>query len=91
MAGLNRLTTKYLTEHTQLSATIKTAPAATMHWHEFYELEVVLSGQGRCILNGNTFEMKRGSISFLTPIDFHSVTTIEADPMEIINIMFSEQ
>jgi AraC-like DNA-binding protein/mannose-6-phosphate isomerase-like protein (cupin superfamily) len=91
VAGLYRLTTKYLTEHTQLSATIKTAPVATMHWHEFYELELVLSGQGCCILNGNTYEMKRGSIFFLTPIDFHSVTTSGIEPMEIINIMFSEQ
>ncbi|MBP3935982.1 MAG: helix-turn-helix domain-containing protein [Clostridia bacterium] len=58
------------------------------HFHEFCEIEYVLDGSGSCTLNGQTFEMKKGMLFFMTPLDCHSV---KSDGVEIINVMFSEQ
>lgn len=60
-----------------------------MHLHEYYELEVVLSGTGWQNLNGTLYPLVSGSVYFLTPIDFHAVTP-EA-PMEIANLSFDER
>ena len=57
------------------------------HWHEFYEIEYVISGNGTYTINGQPFPMKSGMLYFMTPTDFHSVYTEKA---EIINVMFSE-
>lgn len=56
------------------------------HWHEFYEIEYVLDGHGRCDINSQTFEMKSGMLFFMTPADFHTVKSADAT---VINIMFS--
>ena len=50
---------------------IKFNKNALLHSHNFYEMELVLSGGGEQILNGTSYEMKRGSLSILTPADFH--------------------
>lgn len=57
------------------------------HWHEFYEIEYVISGQGTYCINGRIFPMESGMLYFMTPVDFHSVHPERA---EIINVMFSE-
>lgn len=57
------------------------------HWHEFYEMEYIISGNGTYTINGQPFPMKSGMLYFMTPTDFHSVYTEKA---EIINVMFSE-
>jgi YesN/AraC family two-component response regulator len=58
------------------------------HFHEFCEIEYVLNGSGKCTLNGQDFEMEKGMLFFMTPLDCHSV---KSEGVEIINIMFSEQ
>ena len=58
------------------------------HFHEFCEIEYVLNGSGSCTLNGQTFEMKKGMLFFMTPLDCHSV---RSKGVEVINVMFSEQ
>ena len=58
------------------------------HFHEFCEIEYVLKGSGSCTLNGQTFEMKKGMLFFMTPLDCHSV---RSKGVEVINVMFSEQ
>lgn len=57
------------------------------HWHEFYEMEYIISGNGTYTINGQPFPIKSGMLYFMTPTDFHSVYTEKA---EIINVMFSE-
>lgn len=59
-----------------------------MHLHEYYEIEVVLSGAGCQNLNGTLYPMEPGSVYFLTPIDFHSVTPEPS--LEIANLSFEE-
>lgn len=58
------------------------------HFHDFYEIEYVISGKGRCIINETESPCVEGMLFFLTPLDSH---TVETDGAVIINIMFSEQ
>jgi len=58
-----------------------------VHWHDFYEIEYVISGSGRYMINGQSSQVEEGMLYFMTPVDFHEVNT---DRTEIINVMFSE-
>ena len=49
-------------------------PWNTMHWHDFYEIEIVIRGTGTQIFNGRNYELKRGCAYLLSPLDFHSVS-----------------
>lgn len=59
-----------------------------LHWHGFFEIEVILGGHGTQTLNGQPYPLKRGCIYFLTPLDFHEVTAEE--DVELYNLMFRE-
>ena len=58
-----------------------------LHWHDCFEIELVLKGKAVQILNGKRYEMTPGTIYLLNPTDFHSV---ESEGAVIYNIMFSE-
>ena len=55
------------------------------HWHEFYEIEIILSGEGTYTVDGVEYPIKKGMLFFMSPFNFHSVKTINSD---IYNIMF---
>lgn len=59
-----------------------------LHWHEFYELEYILSGKGHMIINGKQHEIKPGMLCFMTPMDFQQANLTET--MELINVSFTE-
>ncbi len=59
-----------------------------LHWHNFFEIEVILGGQGTQILNGNPYKLEKGYMYLLTPTDYHEV--IPDKSVEIFNIMFHE-
>ena len=59
-----------------------------IHCHDFYELELVVSGKGINRINGKDFPIERGSVFFLTPSDFHEIIFFE--PTLIYNISFSD-
>lgn len=60
----------------------------SLHWHDFYEIEIVIRGTGTQIFNGRNYELKRGCAYLLSPLDFHSVSLNEN--MEVYNFMFHE-
>lgn len=60
----------------------------SMHWHDCYEIDIVLGGSGETICNGKSFPIKKGLISLLAPSDFHEYRAEE--PLELINIKFDE-
>jgi YesN/AraC family two-component response regulator len=62
----------------------------SLHWHEFFEFELVISGSGINILNGIPEEIKTGCMIFLTPTDFHEIKTHPDAPLKIINVHFNE-
>lgn len=59
-----------------------------LHWHNYFEIEFIVSGSGKHILNGVTYDIKQGDAYILSPVDFHA---IEADSdIDLINISFEE-
>ena len=59
-----------------------------IHSHDYYEIELITSGKGINIINGNSFEIQKGSFYFLTPSDFHELIIIE--PLTLYNLSFSD-
>ncbi len=60
-----------------------------IHWHEYYEIEYIQSGQGIYTINNTEYAVSPGTLVFLTPIDFSSLHADEGE-MAILNISFSE-
>lgn len=60
------------------------------HWHQFYEIEYVLEGECVQHINHEECTLRKGSITLLTPDDFHKIDLIEGSRLRVINIRFSE-
>lgn len=60
-----------------------------IHWHDHYEIEYIVSGSGKQVLNGVEYPLTAGTIHFLSPTDFHEI--IVEDKMEIIKFNFREE
>lgn len=58
------------------------------HWHEFFEIEFILSGSGEYVIDGRAYNVEKNMLFFMTPINFHRVSV--NGNAEIINIMFTE-
>ena len=54
------------------------------HWHDYYEIEVVTDGGGMFFYNNVGQKNEKGTISLLTPADFHNMKSDEK--VSIINI-----
>jgi AraC-like DNA-binding protein len=62
-----------------------------VHWHEFYELAFVVSGEGTHILNGTAHRLEYGAVFLLTPTDFHALEPdLHAGTLELYNFIFSD-
>ena len=86
---LPRLTDRMLTEEHPILVSQRTVTQFPLHCHDFFELEVILSGEGTHQRNGVSYPIHPGSAFILRPIDFHRV---EADvPLSILNITFNEK
>lgn len=44
-----------------------------IHWHDFYEVELILAGSGTVVINGKSYEAKRGLVYFLDTFDYHEI------------------
>jgi AraC-like DNA-binding protein len=62
-----------------------------IHWHEFYELTFIHAGAGIHVLNGATYPLAPGSCFLLTPVDFHGFTPQPERPLELFNVIFSDE
>ena len=58
------------------------------HWHSFFEIEIILSGQGKYVINDIEYDIASPNVFLLTPTDFHYVTA--SGVTELINISFHE-
>ncbi|MEE0946927.1 MAG: AraC family transcriptional regulator [Acutalibacteraceae bacterium] len=59
-----------------------------IHFHEFFEIELILSGDGSCMINGTQYPLSSGALYILTPADFHF---LRGDTkLQLYNIMFDE-
>lgn len=59
-----------------------------LHWHDYYEIEYVTAGSGKCIINDVEHPFKVGDLFFLTPSDFEEVILTPNENASFINISF---
>ena len=58
------------------------------HWHNYYTIDIILSGEGIHHLNGQNYRVQRGDISLVRPTDIHylySYTGIEMSCIRFID------
>ncbi len=58
------------------------------HWHDCCEVELLLSGRGTHIINGEARPLTPGDFYMLTPFDSHELVLDE--PIVVLGIMFDE-
>lgn len=58
------------------------------HWHDYFELEVVLGGTGEHIYNNKRYTLSRGSIYLMSFYDFHELSAQE--DMHMLKLQFNE-
>jgi len=57
------------------------------HWHEFFEIEYMISGEGTYSIDGKDYKITEDMLFFMTPVNFHSV---DSQNVQVYNVMFSE-
>jgi AraC-like DNA-binding protein/mannose-6-phosphate isomerase-like protein (cupin superfamily) len=55
-----------------------------VHWHDYYELSLVTSGEAEHVVNGRTHRIGPGSAFLLSPADFHSLHAV-GEPLLCFN------
>ncbi|GGD80434.1 helix-turn-helix domain-containing protein [Paenibacillus nasutitermitis] len=63
----------------------------TLHWHEFYEISFIVSGEGFNMVNGVSKPIAKGDLFLLTPADFHTIGPAPDHTLEIYNLIFSDE
>lgn len=56
------------------------------HWHTYYEMELVVRGKGKHIINGTSYPFEAGDAFFLTPSDFHEFELEEQGETYLVEI-----
>lgn len=57
-----------------------------LHWHDYFEIEFIVSGNGKQLLNGKEYALEPGTLYILTPNDFHAVYPNET--ITLYNVSF---
>lgn len=60
------------------------------HFHDYYEIFIVLSGKVLHIANGERIAMERGDSAFIRPSDIHDYICCGEDEVHMLNITFTE-
>ena len=60
---------------------------ASEHWHEFYEIELILEGSGTYTIDGIDYPVAPGTLFVMSPSSFHHI--FFSAPTRLINIMFT--
>lgn len=59
-----------------------------LHWHGYFEIEIIISGAGKYIINDSQYDIKENQTFLLNTTDFHHL--IIEKPTRLINISFDE-
>ena len=57
-----------------------------LHWHNYYEIEYFIDGEGQELLNGMLTDIHAGVFHVISPSDFHEIKIIS--PLTLIKICF---
>ena len=60
-----------------------------LHFHDYYELEIILEGEGVMTLNGKDIYFSPNTVFFISPDDFHRYT-LKKDAT-VLNVSFCEE
>ena len=58
----------------QIERTEQINGTGPLHYHNYFELEWVISGKGSQLFNGQTFPLKPGDLYIVKPLDSHQIT-----------------
>lgn len=68
--------------------TIKAGTAFPLHWHDYLEFELILSGKAKHVYNNTVYEVASGSAYMMSYYDFHSLTALS--DVELYSIHFTK-
>ena len=57
-----------------------------LHWHDFYEIEVVTDGVGTHTVNGVGYEWRRGEMHLMRLVDFHEIDLPHGGEVHLVQI-----
>lgn len=78
-----------LSENQKIKVYERSTKSVPPHWHDFYELELILEGTGSMNINGREFPLAPNTLYLLTPTDFHSYHVEPEQSLTLINVTFS--
>lgn len=79
-----------LNSHLEISSRKhKSGPVFPSHWHDFFEFEIVTSGEYLHTISEKTYRVKRGCAWIMTSLDYHKVEC--TDDASLINISFTSE
>lgn len=59
-----------------------------LHRHDFFEIDLIISGSGDSNINGESYLLSKGDIVFLSPSDHHNYVLEDNCSLKFINIAF---
>lgn len=78
----------YLPDDSSFLAEPRRVEPFPLHAHDYYEMEIILSGTGTQTINGREVPLHRGVVYLLSPGDFHEI--LSADNVRLYNLAFDE-
>lgn len=60
------------------------------HYHEFYELFLMLDGNAYHLINGKKIRLTKGNLVLIRPSDVHDYIGINSKPFSFLNISFTK-
>lgn len=79
-----------LIEDLDVKVTQRQIRAVKPHWHDFYEMELTLSGDTVTEINGFSYAMPQGSMALVTPSDVHSYLDTGKN-VDMLNLVFASK
>ena len=83
----------YSAENFDFNYTVDKQPPQSLdirHCHDNYEILYIIDGYGRCVIEGNSFDIKPGTLIVIRPFEYHSMQLENDSIYERYVIHFSE-
>lgn len=58
------------------------------HWHDYFEIELLIEGKSEHLLNNKSYHISRGDLCLLTYFDFHTHRPLDGEYATIFNFNF---
>lgn len=78
-----------LSEEEKIKVFERSTKSVSTHWHDFYELELILEGTGTMTVNGTEYPLTPNTLYLMTPTDLHSYQVEPEKELTLSNITFS--